>query len=77
MKCPVCSAWTLVKQTTNSPIFGYTRRRECANEHRFTTKEVVIPDEEIKEYQKESMLNAINRGREKKLAFHKARRRIT
>lgn len=77
MKCPTCGAWTLVKDTRESPIFGHTRRRECANEHRFTTKEVLIPEEEIKEYQREAMLNNINRGREKKLAFHKARRRIT
>ena len=77
MKCPECGAWTLIKETKESPTFGYRRRRECANEHRFTTKEVVIPDEEIKEYQREAMLNNINRGREKKLAFHKARRRIT
>ena len=77
MKCPVCDTWSVVKQTKKSPAFGYVRRRECANEHRFTTQEIVIPEEAIKEYQKESMLNAINRGREKKLAFHKARRRIT
>lgn len=77
MKCPVCDTWSIVKQTKKSPAFGYVRRRECANEHRFTTQEIVIPEEAIKEYQKESMLNAINRGREKKLAFHKARRRIT
>ena len=47
MKCPTCGAWTLVKQTTRSPTFGYTRRRECANEHRFTTQEVIVPQEEI------------------------------
>ena len=47
MKCPECGAWTLVKQTTKSPTFGYTRRRECANEHRFTTQEVIVPQEEI------------------------------
>lgn len=77
MKCPHCNAWSIVVETRKSPAFGYIRRRECANEHRFTTQEVAIPEETIKEYQKESMLNAINRGREKKLAFHKARRRIT
>ena len=47
MKCPQCGAWSLVKQTKNSPTFGYTRRRECANEHRFSTQEVIIPQEEI------------------------------
>jgi transcriptional regulator NrdR family protein len=49
MKCPECGAWTLVKQTTKSPTFGYTRRRECANEHRFTTQEVIVPQEAIDE----------------------------
>ena len=47
MKCPTCGAWSLVKQTKKSPTFGYTRRRECANEHRFTTQEVIVPQEEI------------------------------
>ena len=49
MKCPVCGVWTLIKETRQSPTFGYTRRRECANEHRFTTKEVFIPQEDIDE----------------------------
>ena len=49
MKCPVCGAWSLVKQTRDSPTFGHVRRRECANEHRFTTKEVFIPQEAIDE----------------------------
>jgi transcriptional regulator NrdR family protein len=47
MKCPFCNAWSIVKETRNSPTFGHTRRRECGNEHRFTTKECVIPQEEI------------------------------
>ncbi len=47
MKCPVCGAWSLVKTTRESPTFGHTRRRECGNEHRFTTKEIFIPQEEI------------------------------
>jgi transcriptional regulator NrdR family protein len=47
MKCPECGAWSLVKETRQSPTFGQTRRRECANEHRFTTQELVIPQEAI------------------------------
>jgi len=46
MKCPVCGVWTVVKETR-----GNRRRRECANEHRFSTEEVVIPEETIKERQ--------------------------
>jgi hypothetical protein len=47
MKCPVCGSWSSVKTTRESPTFGHTRRRECGNEHRFTTKEVFIPQEDI------------------------------
>lgn len=49
MKCPTCGAWSLVKETKTSPTFGYKRRRECANEHRFTTQETVIPEETLLE----------------------------
>jgi transcriptional regulator NrdR family protein len=61
MKCPICGAWTLVKQTTKSPTFGYTRRRECANEHRFTTKEVVVPHEDITEDRRNHLANNLER----------------
>ena len=57
MKCPECGAWTLVKQTTKSPTFGYTRRRECANEHRFTTQEVIVPQEAIHEERRNHLAN--------------------
>jgi len=49
MKCPVCGAWSTVKETRESKQFGFRRRRECANEHRFTTQEVVIPEEVIEQ----------------------------
>ena len=49
MKCPECGAWTDVIETRKSEIYGYKRRRECANGHRFTTQEVIIPEDEIKE----------------------------
>ena len=55
MKCPICNAWSIVKQTKKSPTFGYTRRRECANEHRFTTQEVVVPPEDIKQEQQKRL----------------------
>ncbi len=77
MKCPECGAWTLIKETKESPTYGYRRRRECANYHKFTTQEILVPQEVIKEKQRENSIKHINRGREKKLAFHKARRRIT
>jgi transcriptional regulator NrdR family protein len=44
MKCPECGVWSIVKETR-----GSRRRRECANEHRFTTEEVVVPEEVLKQ----------------------------
>lgn len=43
MKCPICNKWTNILETRTTKN-GHTRRRECANLHRFTTKEVVIAD---------------------------------
>lgn len=57
MKCPECGAWSLVKQTKKSPTFGYTRRRECANEHRFTTQEIVVSQEAIDEERRNHLAN--------------------
>jgi len=57
MKCPTCGAWSLVKETRESPTFGHTRRRECANEHRFTTQEVVVPQEAIDEERRTNLAN--------------------
>ena len=79
MKCPTCGAWTSVKQTTNSPTFGHMRRRECANEHRFTTKEVAIPQEEIDEERRKHLANnkkrleSIRESRPKSVRKSKAR----
>lgn len=55
MKCPICNAWTLIKQSRESTDFGYMRRRECANLHRFTTAEVIIPDEILTEKKRERL----------------------
>ena len=61
MKCPTCGAWSLVKQTKKSPTFGYTRRRECANEHRFTTQEIVVPQEAIDAERRNHLENNLER----------------
>ena len=42
MKCPVCNAWTLVKDSRENDL-GHVRRRECANGHRFKTVEALLP----------------------------------
>jgi transcriptional regulator NrdR family protein len=47
MKCPVCGVWTVVKEARESVVHNYRRRRECANGHKFTTEEVVIPKEQL------------------------------
>jgi transcriptional regulator NrdR family protein len=47
MKCPICGTWTTVKSTRESKEFGHMRRRECGNEHKFSTTEVLIPQEKI------------------------------
>ena len=47
MECPHCGAWSTVKETRSSPT-RYRRRRECANEHNFTTEEVVVSQEKIR-----------------------------
>jgi len=60
MKCPECGAWSIVKETRQSPTFGQTRRRECANEHRFTTQELVIPQEAI-DYERRTHLENIKK----------------
>lgn len=46
MKCPECGAWSVILETRSSD-FRYRRRRECGNEHKFTTEEVVVPKEQI------------------------------
>jgi transcriptional regulator NrdR family protein len=79
MKCPTCGAWTLVKQTKNSPTFGHTRRRECANEHRFTTQEVIVPQEAIdaerrNHYERmQKQLESVRAGRPKAIRKSKAK----
>lgn len=44
MKCPVCGAWTVVKETRADEKNSRRRRIECANMHRFTTLETVIAE---------------------------------
>lgn len=77
MKCPECGAWSLVKETKESPTFGYRRRRECANEHKFTTQEVVVPQEALTEERRKNVLKAGVIGRAKFMAVHKSRRKTT
>jgi len=42
MKCIVCGAWTVVKDSRVDQNNNRRRRIECANLHRFTTLETVI-----------------------------------
>lgn len=43
MKCPTCKAWAHVKETRQKPNNSTYRRYECANLHRFSTAERVVP----------------------------------
>ena len=73
MKCPECGVWTVVKEARESETYGYRRRRECANGHRFTTHEVVIPDETIKEERN----HRLKVGNQQMVAVRQSRRKAT
>ena len=75
MKCPECGAWTIVKDTRKSPTFGYMRRRECANYHKFTTQEVIVPQEAIDAERRENIAKIGPLGRAKFMALHASRRK--
>lgn len=40
MKCPICGAWSEVRDTREGQNESIRRRRQCANGHRFSTLEV-------------------------------------
>ena len=42
MRCPTCDRYTKVLETRANPD-GVRRRYECANLHRFTTQEALVP----------------------------------
>ena len=48
MNCPECGAWTTINETRLT-VMRYRRRRECGNGHKFTTEEVVVPQEQIEQ----------------------------
>jgi transcriptional regulator NrdR family protein len=52
MKCPVCGAWTQVKDSRPNDEF-VRRSRVCGNEHRFTTEERAVPDSRQRQTEKE------------------------
>jgi|GEM_PF-1531529 len=46
MDCPTCKAWAEVKDTRQRKEDNTRYRRyECANGHRFSTREAVLPPE--------------------------------
>jgi len=57
MKCPVCGAWTLIKDTRKTADNQKKRRYECANEHRFNTLETILPQKEVRQKRKTAALS--------------------
>ena len=49
MKCPQCGAATDVKATRTKDNNMVYRTRVCFNDHKFTTKEIPVPQELIDE----------------------------
>jgi transcriptional regulator NrdR family protein len=49
MKCPDCKAWTEVKETRKRLDGTTYRRYECANLHRFTTREGIVSSPKAKQ----------------------------
>ena len=44
LPCPECGAWGTVKETRTKADGSKRRRYECANLHRFTTLETIVPN---------------------------------
>ena len=62
MKCPVCGAWTSVKETRTRKTDGVvTRRYECGNLHRFSTEERIKYDEKLYQSGKDWAANGRSR----------------
>jgi hypothetical protein len=49
LKCPLCKAWADVLETRGRPHNETHRRYECANHHRFSTKENVVDGDKTTE----------------------------
>ena len=64
MKCPTCKTWAEVLETRGRPHNETHRRYECANEHRFSTKEVVVEGDRTSEFPDKirNLLRAIPNG---------------
>ena len=58
MKCPICNAWTLVKDTRKRENNITIRRYECGNLHTFKTTEQItqIIDSAYKEHLKNARI---------------------
>lgn len=71
MKCPICSAWTLVKDTRKRENNITIRRYECANYHTFKTAEQVslVLDAKAKEQLRQIRIeNIVRASRSRKKA---------
>lgn len=65
MKCPTCGAWSSVLATRE-----ISRRRECANGHRFSSVEVpafVVNQKDYRAFQRGARLRARNWARDQRV----------
>lgn len=67
MKCPHCAAWSSVLDTR-----GKSRRRECANGHRFRTVETVtgLPGNRVQKWARNQAIRADARGNSELARVH-------
>lgn len=63
MKCPHCGAWSDVLSTRDG-----RRRRQCANNHRFSTLEAVVQEPLPLRDRDEQILKAVREGQTMKAA---------
>ena len=62
--CPECNAWTEVLETrTKNNVVR--RRYRCANEHRFSTQENIVPSKAYRVYPETQRARQTDNGKKK------------
>lgn len=63
MKCPLCGAATDVKETRTRENNMVYRKRLCFNDHKFTTKEIPVPQDLIDEEMRATRIANLKGGK--------------